>query len=639
MPRQPGSAVVEVTLVGDQSAQISTAARLQAAVKDSLPPGFHAEVGGRAALYDSVDRVSRSDLERAELFSFPITLIVLLLIFGSGTAAALPLILAAGALVVTFGLLFVLSTFSALSAYVTNTASIIGIGVGIDYSLFVVTRFREERQLGWSVDDAVVLAISSAGKAVVISALTVAVAMAAMFVVDVQGFRSMADGIIVVVSLAAAAAVTLLPALLSFMGSRIAPARVNRMRPARVTGWHAWAGRVMRRPVAYLGASVVLLALMAVPLDRLHLGQPSALTLPPGTAPRAALEQVAAEFSPGLTGPIEIVVPTPDGAYGRDAQLRLARIGRLLIGDRGVQMVMGPLPSSGPPLPAVETRNLSVGSVSRSRREVHLTVIARDLPQSNAGQALIQTIRHQMAVTPGLQDVNVGGAGAADLDLTSTLASHTPWVIAIALAVSFALLLMSLRAPLLALKAVLMNLLSVGAAYGAVVAVFQWGWLSPILGFRPEGQIQAFIPLFLFCILFGLSMDYEVFILSRIREEYARTKDNEAAVRDGLGRTATTVTSAAVIMVTVFGAFAGNRLLAFKAIGLGLALAVLLDATIVRLVCVPAVMKLMGGWNWWVPRWLHERSRTAPVFLANELEERHELISSYPNHFGSVLPD
>jgi RND superfamily putative drug exporter len=297
--------------------------------------------------------------------------------------------------------------------------------------------------------------------------------------------------------------------------------------------------------------------------------------------------------------------------------------------------VIGPPPWSPPPA-ATQERSILTGLVSRNGDEVHVTVVGRDLPQSRAGQALIERIRHEVAVTPGLQHAQVGGAGAADLDLTSTLARDTPWVIAVALSLSFLLLLVSLRAPLLALKAVLMNLLSVAAAYGAVVAIFQWGWLSSVLRFRPEGQIQAFIPIFLFCILFGLSMDYEVFILSRIREEYERTGHNEEAVKKGLGRTATTVTSGAVIMVTVFGAFAGNRLLAFKAIGLGLAIAVLLDATIVRMVCVPAVMKLMGAGNWWVPRLPVRRSHTGPVVADAAQEKGPDLVGSYPHAVGSV---
>jgi RND superfamily putative drug exporter len=634
--RHPGLALLEVTVVGDQSDQIVTASRMNSVAKHALPDGYRAEVGGRAALYNSVDRVSRSDLERAELVSFPITLVVLLLIFGSCLAAGLPLILAAPALVTAFGLLFLLSMVSALSAYVTNTASIIGIGVGIDYSLFVVTRFREERQRGLSVDDAVVEAVSHAGRAVVVSALTVAVAMAAMFVVDIQGFRSMADGIIIVVTLAALGAVTLLPALLSLAGARIAPIRADRRGLVAESGWQRWAARVMRRPVAYLGVSVALLTVLAVPLGKLHLGQPSAQTLPAGTPPRVALEQVAAEYSPGLTGPIQIVVPTPGGAYGLQAQASLAALDRLLQRDPRVKMVIGPPPSSGPPPAASQRRDVLTGLVSRNGDAIHVTVVGRDLPQSGAGQALIERIRHEVAMTPGLQHAQVGGAGAADLDLTSTLSRDTPWVIAVALSLSFLLLLVSLRAPLLALKAVLMNLLSVAAAYGAVVAIFQWGWLSSILRFRPEGQIQAFIPIFLFCILFGLSMDYEVFILSRIREEYGRTGDNEEAVKKGLGRTATTVTSGAIIMVTVFGAFAGNRLLAFKAIGLGLAIAVLLDATVVRMVCVPAVMKLMGAGNWWVPRLPVGRTRAVPDGGVAEEEKGPDLVGSYPHAAGSV---
>jgi RND superfamily putative drug exporter len=255
---------------------------------------------------------------------------------------------------------------------------------------------------------------------------------------------------------------------------------------------------------------------------------------------------------------------------------------------------------------------------SRDGRSVLVTAIGRDLPQSDAGQALVRRIREQILPRTGLADAaRVGGAGAADLDLTTAIGHSVPWVIATVLLLSLLLLVAALRSLLLPLKALAMNLLSVGAAYGVVVAIFQWGWGAGLLGFTPEGQIQAFVPLFLFCVLFGLSMDYEVFMLTRIREEYLRTGDNRAAVATGLARTGPTLTSAALIMITIFAAFAGNRLLAFKAIGVGLAVAIFVDAVLIRVLAVPAAMRLLGRWNWWLPT----RSRSAlrhPTYQSSE---------------------
>ena len=577
---------LSVAVDGDQSEQLGHAKEIEAALADVAPPGVQVSVGGRAAFYNYQNEISRSDLEKAELITFPVTLVVLLLVFGSAVAAGLPVLLALVSLGITLGLLYVLTLVMPLSIYVTNTATVIGIGVGIDYALFIVTRFREALADGRPPRAAVIESVATSGRSVTVSGLTVVVALAGMFLVDIQGFRSMAVGTMVVVTLAVVASLTLLPAVLMLIGRRIDRFTVLRRYKARhrISGWHVWTKRVMRRPLRYLVAALGLLFLLAAPLTGIVLGQPSADTLPADSPPRVALDGLAAGFGPGSIGPVEILVPVPGGS---DSPENLARIGTLteqLAADPGVAAVLSVAVPGVDPVPLTSTD----GALTR------LMVIGTDTPQSAAGQDLVRRIRADLLPAAGIDDALVGGQGASDLDLTDEIQARLPWVIGGVLALSYLLLMVALRSIILPLKAIVMNLMSVGAAYGVVVALFQWGWGADLFGFQPEGFIQAFVPLFLFSVLFGLSMDYEVFLMTRMREEWARTGSNEQAVTRGLERTGRTVTSAALIMVVVFAAFTGSRLLAFKAMGFGLAAAVLIDATVVRVVAVPATMRLLG---------------------------------------------
>ena len=590
---------LSISLAGDQNEQVRIAADVEAAATDGAPPGITISTGGKAALYSHVNEISRSDLETAELLSFPITLIVLLLVFGSGVAAGLPVLLAMVSLVITLGLLYLLTMVTTLSIYVTSTASIIGIGVGIDYALFIVTRYREELSAGVPGREAVIKSVSTSGRSVAVSGLTVVVALAGMFLVDIQGFRSMAIGSMTVVTLAVVASLTLLPAVLGMLGPRIERFAIRRGVPARhrTSGWHLWALRVMRRPVRFLLAALATLLVLAAPLAGISLGQPSASTLPAGTGPRVALEQLSAAFGPGAVGPVEVVVPTPGGADDPVNVARLQDLEAALAADPGVLAVNGAAAVAGAP---------TSGLVSQDGSLARIIVVGTDNPQSTAGQALVGRIRDVIIPSTGV-DALVGGQGASDLDLTDKISERLPWVVGGVLTLSFLLLVVALRSIILPLKAIVMNLLSVAAAYGVVVALFQWGWGGDILQFQSEGFIQAFVPLFLFSVLFGLSMDYEVFLMTRMREEWDRTGSNELAVARGLERTGRTVTSAALIMVVVFAAFTASRLLAFKAMGFGLAAAVLIDATVVRVVAVPAAMRLLGDLNWWLPAWLDRR--------------------------------
>jgi RND superfamily putative drug exporter len=609
-------------LSGSQSTQLETAPEVAAAARRDLPAGVDVQTGGGAAFYQRLNEISRHDLEQAERVSFPITLVVLLLAFTSLVAAGLPVMLALVSLGVTLGALYFLAGVTDMNVYVTNTASIVGIGVGIDYALFVVTRFREELRRGRPVAEAVPATLATSGRAVALSGATVIVALAGMFLVDIQAFRSMAIGSMSVVAVAVLAAITLLPAVLSLVGGGVDRVRIPLPRRRAAAGdgfWHRWAVGIMRRPWAFSAVAVALLIALAVPFTAIRLGQPGAAILPADESPRLATERLAAEFGAGVTGPTEILVDTPGGAGTRANLGRVDRLTRALQADQAVASVQSlttVLPRAdldayarlyAGGLDGVDARLApavtGLANWDRGGDLARVTVVSRDAPESEASQDLVDRVRDRYLPAAGLAgQARVGGTTAFDLDLAREISGKLPVVVLAVLALSFVLLAMAFRSLVLPLQAIAMNLLSVGAAYGLIVAVFQWGWGERLLGFTSEGHIEVFVPLFLFSILFGLSMDYQVFLLSRIREVYLRTGDNGLAVARGLESTARTITSAALVMVTVFAAFAAGRLVPFKEMGFGLAVAVLIDATVVRTVLVPAVMRLAGRRNWWMPR-------------------------------------
>jgi putative drug exporter of the RND superfamily len=618
-----------VGLKGTQSDALNASGAVAEAARQTADPGFTVKTGGVPAFFNRFNEVSRQDLEKAEKVSFPLTLLVLLIAFGTLVAAGLPIMLGIVSLVVTLGALYFLAGVTDMSIYVTNTASIIGIGVGIDYSLFVVTRFREELRRGRTVHDAVVQAVANSGRAVALSGATVIVALFGMFLVNIQAFRSMAIGSMSVVAVAVLGAVTLLPAVLSTkVGSWIDRVRLpfTGRRQANPEGgfWHRWAVAVMRRPWAAVALSAAILLALAAPFTAIRLGQPGPSVLPSDEEPRVATELLAREFGAGVTGPVEILVDTSGGALAPDNLGRVDQLAKILQSDPEVVSVQS-LTSILPGKTLADYRKLYGGGLfSLSRPMIvqiygladwdlgagfsRITVITKHDPTSVDAERLIDRIRDGYVDQAGLSGhARVGGSTAFNLDLEREISHRLPLVVAVVLALSFVLLMMAFRSLLLPLKAIVMNLLSVGAAYGIIVALFQWGWGSRVLGFESNGHIEVFVPLFLFSILFGLSMDYEVFLMSRMREEYYRTGSNELAVAHGLESTARTITSAALIMVTVFVAFAASRVVPFKEMGVGLAVAVFVDATLVRTILVPAAMKLMGDWNWWMPRWLDAR--------------------------------
>jgi RND superfamily putative drug exporter len=555
-------------------------------VRDGVEP----HLVGQQALWAGMQELSKEDLEAAETTGFPIVLLILLAVFGSLVAASLPLALGFGSVFVSGAGIYFLSQATEMSVFVTNVASMIGIGVAVDYSLFVLARYREEIREDRSREDALRTAMRTSGLAVVFSGITVIVSLAGLFLVDSTVIRSMAMGAIMVVAVAILAAVTLLPALISLFGRRAYARsrtttvmglvarqwrnlrrRAGSTHPDRRRGsfWERWTTTVMRRPWLSAGLSAAVMLTLAIPALSLEWGDGALRQFPEGNETRVGAELAAQVTGPGASGPMQIVADADDRAAIDRYVAKLRR-------DPEVAKVEPPVKSND---------GERVLIVAQSKHD----------PESPQARALVSRVR-----ADGIGEV--GGATAAVEDFKD-LVSGSMWkILLFVLAFSYVVLFFLLRSVLLPLKAVLMNLLSVAAAYGVLVAVFQYGWVDGFLGFESLGYINTMTPPFLLAIVFGLSMDYEVFLLSRIRERYEATGDNRRAVAEGLRASARTISSAALIMVAVFAVFASAGVPAVKEIGLGLAVAIALDATLVRLVLVPATMELMGKWNWWLPK-------------------------------------
>ena len=552
--------------------------------------GVEPHLVGQQALWAGMQELSKEDLEAAETTGFPIVLLILLAVFGSLAAAALPLALGFGAVFVTGAGIYFLSQATEMSVFVTNVASMIGIGVAVDYSLFVLARYREEMREQDDRTQALRTAMRTSGIAVFFSGITVIVSLAGLFLVDSTVIRSMAMGAIMVVAIAILAAVTLLPALISLFGhraysrSRVSTVlglvgrqwknlrrRAGSTHPDRRRGsfWERWTATVMRRPWAAVIVSSAVMLTLAIPALSLEWGDGALRQFPEGNETRTGAELAAQTTGPGAAGPTQIVVDTGDrhAIDGYVAKLRR---------DPEVAKV-------APPETSVDGDSALI------------VVQPKHDPESPEARAFVARVR-----ADGFGAV--GGATASVEDFTD-LVSGSMWkILLFVLAFSYVVLFVLLRSVLLPLKAVLMTLLSVAAAYGVLVAVFQYGWVDGFMGFKSLGYVNTMTPPFLLAIVFGLSMDYEVFLLSRIRERYEATGDNQQAVAEGLRASARTISSAALIMVAVFAVFASAGVPAVKEIGLGLAVAIALDATLVRLVLVPATMELMGKWNWWLPK-------------------------------------
>jgi RND superfamily putative drug exporter len=574
-------------------------------------PSLRIEEFGVSAEKQLDDKFNQ-DLERAGLLSLPVTIVILVVAFGALVAAGIPLLLALSAVMATMGLLAIPSQVWPVDANISAIVLLIGLAVGVDYTMFYLKREREERASGKSERAALEAAAATSGRSVLISGLTVMTAMAGMFLTGDKTFGSFAMATILVVAIAVLGSLTVLPALLSWLGDRVNKVRVPFLhRLQRPEGGRAWGwilDRVLAHPlVSVVGATAVLVAL-ALPALGMKTVVPGAEALPQDLPAVQTYNRLQAAF-PGGQDPATVVVKAPsiDSPPVKAAIAGLQR--QALAGGQFHQPV--------------------TVKVNKARTVAQIDLPIAGTSTDATSNAALASLRGKIvpATVGSIDGVEVGvtGTTAISQDFDSAMRSTAPLVFAFVLAFAFVLLLVSFRSIVLAVKAILLNLLSVAAAYGILVLVFQHSWAKGILGFDYSGGVMAFMPVFLFVILFGLSMDYHVFILSRIREAYDRGMKTEDAVAHGIKTTAGVVTSAAIVMVFVFGIFATLSIVMLKQFGVGLAAAVLIDATIVRAVLLPAAMTLLGDWNWYLPRWLEwlpklEHERSTKVVPEPELE-------------------
>jgi uncharacterized membrane protein YdfJ with MMPL/SSD domain len=586
------TAIIPVTLAYDESDATDEIEPLTDLVdaRNASETGFEVLTIGNASIEQASNEISESDLQTGEMIGIPIALVILIIVFGAVLAAGIPLLLAIVSIVIATGTAALIGQAFELNLFVVNIITMIGLAVGIDYSLFIVHRYREERRAGLDKYEAIATTGATSSRAVMFSGGTVVIGLLGMMVVPTNIYRSLATGAIAVAVISVLVALTLLPALLSIMGDKINALRLPFLGRGEDSEWSFWgrtARLVMARPLVSIVLTTGLLVAATVPYFTIDDGLQGVSTFPPDSEPRAAYEILQRDFSAGLISPTEIVIDASD------------------VGDPsvqgGVDRLTGALaedPMFGLPTTEVnEAGDLEVISV----------LIAADPDSQPAYDAIAQLRDEYVPNAFAGVDANVvvGGQSAVADDLFSTLDTYTPIVFAFVLGLSFILLLVVFRSIVVPIKALAMNLLSVGATYGIIVLVFQRGVGNEILGFQQTDTIAAWLPLFLFAVLFGLSMDYHVFLLSRIREHFDQTGDNAASVAFGVRNTAGIITGAAAIMVAVFSGFAMGDLVDLQTAGFGLAVAVLLDATLVRTVLVPASMALLGDLNWYLPEWLN----------------------------------
>jgi RND superfamily putative drug exporter len=578
----PSIAYAEVNLADRTSTEYQEAGETARRLASELDePGLSVELGGDIFL-EQVEFGS-------EGLGFLAAMVILLIAFGSVLAMGLPLMTALFGITSGIALVGLAVNFMNMPSFSNQAVMMIAIGVGIDYALFIVTRYREGLHSGKDPEQAVVRAIDTAGRAVLFAGITVIIAVLGLFTVGLDMINGLAVGISLGVLMTMLAALTLLPAVLGFVGKNIdklgLPHRKRGGNGHHTSVWFRWSRLIQRRPWPALVIGALVLVTLASPVFSLRLGFGDAGNRPDSDTTRRAYDLLSEGFGPGFNGPLLLAAETPGGAGDMET---LQALTNTLNGTPGVATATPPFPN--------ETGDAAI-----------LTVFPTTTPQDEATHVLVKTLRDDVipqALEGSTAVVKVGGWSAGGMDFADYSGTRLPWFIGTVLVLSFLLLMTVFRSVLVPLKAVVMNLLSIGAAYGVIVAVFQWGWGASLIGVGHEGPVEAWAPMMLFAILFGLSMDYEVFLLSRIREDYDRTGDNATAVANGLASTARVITAAAAIMICVFGSFVLGLDRSIKLFGLGLAVAVLFDATIVRMVLVPATMELLGDRNWWLPKWL-----------------------------------
>jgi putative drug exporter of the RND superfamily len=601
-------ATVRFQLVEGESVPVEVAEDIKRLAASVDLDGLTVEPGGAVIQWSEFEEPGG-----AEVFGLLAAAVILLITFGSILAMSLPILTALFGIGIGLALVFLSANFVNVPDFTPQLASMIGIGVGIDYALFIVTRYRQHLAQGLDPETATMVAIATSGKAVLFAGTTVVISLLGILLMGFAFVEGVAVGGASAVAVTMLASVTLLPAVLGFAGSKIDKWRLPWFRGEEKDFEHTlpyrWSRFIQRRPIAAAVVGLFALIVLALPLLSIDLGFADAGTGSTERSSRRAYDLLSEGFGPGFNGPL-LLAADIDGPEQVEA---LGRLGETLGQTEGIAAVTPPL-------------------VNESGDAAVMTAFPTTSPQEEATTELVGELRDDVIpeVTEGSGlDVLVGGQTAAVVDFSTANGERLPLLIGVVLALSFLLLVAVFRSILVPLKAVVMNLLSIGAAYGVVVAIFQWGWGADLIGVESTAPIEAWVPMMLFTILFGLSMDYEIFLLSRIREEYVRTGDNATAVVDGLANTARVITAAAAIMVTLFLSFVfGFEERAIKLFGMGLAVAIFVDATVVRMVLVPATMELLGNANWWLPKWL---SRILPnIHIEGEQEAVEHAFESEP---------
>jgi uncharacterized membrane protein YdfJ with MMPL/SSD domain len=648
------TAYVVIGLDTDEDGSLELVKPVRAAIADS--DGYTVALTGFGPVQEDSARLSEEDLIRAETVSLPIAALVLILVFGSLVAAGMPLLVAALAIPTSIGVINLAAQQTEMSIYVLNIATMLGLALAIDYSLFITGRFREELARGRTVEQAVERAVGTAGKAVLFSGVAVAIGLSGLLWFQAAGLSSIGLGGAIVVVASVFYSLTFLPAVLGMLGPRVNALSVAGLlrrlglrressgEPRR-SRWAQVAHAVMRRPIAVLIPTLAFLLLLGSPYLRLQQGIPDASVLPPSVSSRDAWVALQEEFHAGETTPIVVLVDTAGEATSLDAINGVAEMTARLGEVEGIDRVDGPFsipdPVTGEPLPPEQVAQLYAarpgslpaeleGAVAALREAyirgntVRLEAISPLNSATPAGTGVVARVR-SVPLADGITQMEVGGAAAIGADFLASQDERIPWAVGTTLLASAVILFLLFGSLAIPIKAVIMTLLSLTASFGALVWIFQEGNLRQLLDFEPLGFTIAGNPIIMFATLIGLSMDYEVLLLSRVQEAYRRTGDNAAAVADGLARTAGVITGAALIMVTVFSAFALAETITIKSIGVGMAIAVALDATIIRVLLVPATMRLLGRWNWWAPGPL---GRLAERLGFSHVEDEEDLVAA-----------
>jgi RND superfamily putative drug exporter len=590
--RDGHSVAVTFEIPGDSKLSQDKVAPILAATAaaQKAHPGLRIEQFGSASTGKAVDKMFADDLKKAETLSLPVTMVILLLAFGALVAAGLPLLLGLTAVMATMGLVAGVSQLAPTTQNLSSIVVLVGLAVGVDYSLFYIRREREERKAGRDPEAALAAAAATSGRAVLVSGFTVMAAMAGMYFTGDNGFASMATGTILVVAVAMLGSLTVLPAMLSKLGDRIDKGRIpflgKRMAQRDESRlWSALLNRVLGHPKTAVALSAGVLVALALPALGMHTASAGIEAIPKDTPVIKTFNRITAAF-PGEKASATVVVKAADVTKPKVA----GAINRLEARAAGTRV-------------AVDSTDVEV-SKDKTAAKVNIPIAGKgtDAPSVNALAKIREDlVPATVGSVPGVEAV-VGGDTAVTKDYSALVKRNAPIVFAFVLGLAFLLLLTTFRSLVIPIKAIVLNLLSVGAAYGVLTLVFQHGWGASILGFESTGAVEPWLPLFLFVILFGLSMDYHVFILSRVREAFDGGMTTDDAVAHGIKSTASTVTSAAIVMVAVFGVFATLSSIVFKQLGIGLAVAILLDATLVRAILLPATMKLLGDRNWYLPK-------------------------------------